>query len=245
MIKRSSAFFITVLLILLSGSEIYAAPSLVTAERDVVAWSVSGVLIWRFPKDAEKAVRAAAERYDASYAKGFHISDIKVVKRDGKWTLCIGDKALIASEKPYARGAGTDTKMMGTIWMSRIYDAIALTDVHPLGDRHKLKGGHSISSKVSWYGGKFIGRKCANGERFTETHMCAAARGLPFGTLVRVTTPKSNKSVVVRVTDRFAEHRGRALDISQAAAEILGIKRAGVANVLIDVLGTAGRVGGR
>ncbi len=72
----------------------------------------------------------------------------------------------------------------------------------------------------------------------------AAAKNLPFGTLVRVTVPATKKSIVVRVTDRFSEHKGRALDISSAAADLLGIKRAGVANVQIQVIGRVDKIGG-
>jgi Lipoproteins len=42
---------------------------------------------------------------------------------------------------------------------------------------------------------------------------------------VRVTTKDTGRSVVVRITDRFREHKNRVLDLSRAAAEILGIKK--------------------
>ncbi len=129
------------------------------------------------------------------------------------------------------------------MWLTRLYDAVGRMHAAPLNDRYKLKGGYDITSRVSWYGGKFIGRKSASGEIFTDTHMSAAAKSLPFGTLVRVTVPATKKSVVVRVTDRFAEHKGRALDISSAAADLLGIKRAGVANVQIQVIGRVDKIG--
>ncbi|MCL2684690.1 MAG: septal ring lytic transglycosylase RlpA family protein, partial [Synergistaceae bacterium] len=61
---------------------------------------------------------------------------------------------------------------------------------------------------MSWYSEKFIGRKFANGERVTRTHLAAAARTLPFGTLVKVTAP-SGRSVVVRITDRFPGRKNR------------------------------------
>ena len=72
----------------------------------------------------------------------------------------------------------------------------------------------------------------------------AAAKSLPFGTLVRIRNLDSGKTVVVRVVDRFLEHRGRILDVSKAAAEVLGFKNRGVAQVAVEVIGCVRRVGG-
>ena len=91
--------------------------------------------------------------------------------------------------------------------------------------------------KAAWYGGKFQGRKTASGERFDKNKMTAAHRTLPFGTRVRVTHVASGRSVVVRINDRGPF--GRAIiDLSEAAARKLGILRAGVAQVRIEVLET-------
>jgi rare lipoprotein A len=222
-----------------------AWPSMTRLEKDTVAWSVGDVLIWRFPAADERAVRAASDRFDALYKKGFRLGDLKVRKHDGEWVLYAGGSPLMTAKKEHARGTGTAPKAIGVTWLSRIYDAVGEMHAAPLSDRYKLKGGYSVSSRVSWYGGKFIGRKFANGEVFTDTHMTAAAKNLPFGTLVRVTVPSTKKSVVLRVTDRFEEHKGRALDISSPAADLLGIKRAGVANAQIQVIGRVDKIGGK
>ena len=66
--------------------------------------------------------------------------------------------------------------------------------------------------------------------------MTAAHRTLPFGTRVRVTDVASGKSVVVRVNDRGPFVKGRVIDLSRAAAEKLGIIRAGLAEVTVAVL---------
>ncbi|MDL2264712.1 septal ring lytic transglycosylase RlpA family protein, partial [Synergistaceae bacterium OttesenSCG-928-I11] len=223
----------------------HAWPSTTLREKDTVAWKVGDVLVWRFPAADEGVVRAMSDRFNAAYKKGFRLVDLKVRKHDGKWTLYIGNTALLAAAKGHARGTRTDPKTIGVLWLTRLYDAFGKMHAGSLSDRYKLKGGYAISSRISWYGGKFIGRKCANGEVFTDTHMSAAAKNLPFGTLVRVTVPATKKSVVVRVTDRFAEHKGRALDISASAAELLGIKRAGIANAQLQVIGRVDKIGGK
>ncbi|MDE5466202.1 septal ring lytic transglycosylase RlpA family protein [Bradyrhizobium sp. CSS354] len=64
----------------------------------------------------------------------------------------------------------------------------------------------------------------------------AAHRRLPFGTKLRVTDLETNKSVVVRITDRGPWVRGRVLDLSLAAARSLGITNRGVTQVRAEVL---------
>ncbi|MBL4634238.1 MAG: septal ring lytic transglycosylase RlpA family protein [Kofleriaceae bacterium] len=97
--------------------------------------------------------------------------------------------------------------------------------------------GSSVTGKASWYGGKFHGRKTASGERFNKNALTAAHRKLPFGTKVRVTHLGNGKSVIVRINDRGPfGNRGRILDLSEAAATRLGMKRAGVARIKLEVL---------
>ena len=78
----------------------------------------------------------------------------------------------------------------------------------------------------SWYGPGFVGQKTASGEIFNRSQMTAAHMTLPFGTLVKVTV--GSKSVVVRINDRGPSVAGRILDLSSAAADILGFRSKGV-----------------
>ena len=80
------------------------------------------------------------------------------------------------------------------------------------------------------------GRKTASGEKFNPQGLTAAHRTLPFGTKVRVVNVKSGKSVVVRINDRGPFIRGRIIDLAFGAARAVGLHRAGVAKVRIDVL---------
>jgi len=99
--------------------------------------------------------------------------------------------------------------------------------------------GSTITGKASWYGGRFHGRKTASGERFDKRAMTAAHRELPFGTKVRVTSINTGRSVVVRINDRGPfGRRERIIDVSEAAAEALGMKSAGVVKVKLEVLST-------
>jgi rare lipoprotein A len=90
---------------------------------------------------------------------------------------------------------------------------------------------------VSWYGAQFHNRKTASGERFDKGAMTMAHPNLPFGTVARVTNLRNGRSVVVRVNDRGPFVGKRIADLSQAAADELGMLRKGLAKVRIEVLG--------
>ena len=89
------------------------------------------------------------------------------------------------------------------------------------------------SGMASYYGDAHAGNRTASGERFDPREMTAAHRSLPFGTKLRVTDPSTGRSVIVRVNDRGPFHKGRILDLSEAAARELGIVRRGRAVVEI------------
>ena len=89
---------------------------------------------------------------------------------------------------------------------------------------------------ASWYGGKFQGRMTANGEIFDTNELTAAHRTLPFDTVVRVVNPEDGSSVTVRINDRGPFIEGRIIDLSRAAAEVIGISGRGVAPVVLEIL---------
>jgi rare lipoprotein A len=81
--------------------------------------------------------------------------------------------------------------------------------------------------RASWYGPRFHGRLTANGEVYDQSAYTAAHKSLKFGTLLRVTDPRTNKSLIVRINDRGPYIPGRQLDLSKAAAEELGVISSG------------------
>lgn len=95
----------------------------------------------------------------------------------------------------------------------------------------------SLSGIASWYGPGFNGRRSANGEVYNQNALTAAHKSLPFGTRVRVTHVRTGRSVVVRINDRGPYSGGRIIDLSAAAARIIGVMQSGVAPVRVEVLG--------
>jgi rare lipoprotein A len=89
---------------------------------------------------------------------------------------------------------------------------------------------------ASWYGSVLQGHHTASGERFDKAELTAAHRTLPFGTMVRVVDVNSGKSVIVRINDRGVLFSDRVIDLSSSAANELGILKAGVAKVRLEIL---------
>jgi rare lipoprotein A len=77
----------------------------------------------------------------------------------------------------------------------------------------------------------------ANGERYNPGGYTAAHRTLPFGTRVRVTSPATGRSVVVRINDRGPFVGGRVIDLSVGAARAIGLTNSGVGTVRMEVVG--------
>jgi rare lipoprotein A len=92
----------------------------------------------------------------------------------------------------------------------------------------------TFSGVASYYGKEFHGRKTASGERYDMHALTAAHRTLPFGTIVRVTSAASGKSVQVRINDRGPFIADRIIDLSYAAAKAIGMLSVG--QVRIDII---------
>jgi peptidoglycan lytic transglycosylase len=89
---------------------------------------------------------------------------------------------------------------------------------------------HQFTGVAAYYSTDYSGRT-ARGDKYDPTKFTAAHRSLPFGTRLRVTDPRSKRSVVVVVNDRGPFSKGRVLDLSLAAAEALNMTARGLLTV--------------
>ncbi len=95
-------------------------------------------------------------------------------------------------------------------------------------------GSHQFSGVASYYDTNYHGRT-ASGATYNPNLYTAAHKTLPFGTHLRVTEPRSGRSVDVVVNDRGPFSRGRVLDLSLAAARQLQIVKRGLARVTASI----------
>ena len=108
-----------------------------------------------------------------------------------------------------------------------------------VGSVSQAEAAASQCGKASWYK---MGTRTASGERMNASALAAAHRSLPFGTKVRVENLSNGRSVVVRINDRGPFAGGRVIDLTQGAAERIGMIRSGVAPVKVTVVGGSGKL---
>jgi len=92
--------------------------------------------------------------------------------------------------------------------------------------------GVSFEGAASWYGPGFVGDATANGEIYDPRKFTAASKELPFDTWLFVSY--EGRGVIVRINDRGPYVGERILDLSQAAAQAVGLS--GVGWVEIEIL---------
>lgn len=97
---------------------------------------------------------------------------------------------------------------------------------------------------ASWYGDAFHGRPTATGEIYDMNGMSAAHRTLPLPSLAEVTNLETGQSIVVRLNDRGPFVGDRIIDLSRGAADALGIRNQGLAQVRVRYIGQAPQGGG-
>jgi len=154
----------------------------------------------------------------------------KAMMRIVRWFVAVGVVAALAGcagDRPSQSGSpgtGTGYKVgnpyqIGGIWYTPVEDY----DYEEVGI-------------ASWYGSEFDGRRTANGEVFDKDKVSAAHRTLPMPSVVEVTNLENGRTLVVRVNDRGPFARGRIIDMSERAAELLGFAEQGTAQVRVRVL---------
>jgi rare lipoprotein A len=101
-------------------------------------------------------------------------------------------------------------------------------------DRPAAPGGVE-TGYASWYGHPYHGRRTASGEVYDMHQMTAAHRTIPLGAWLLVTRTDTGQSVEVRVNDRGPFVEGRVVDLSYAAARVIGADRVGLVPVALRV----------
>ena len=90
---------------------------------------------------------------------------------------------------------------------------------------------------ASWYGNDFHGRPTSSGEIYDMYQLTCAHNTLPLGTTVMVTNLENGRSLELKVNDRGPFVKERIIDLSYAAAQILGIWEKGTAFVKVEAIG--------
>ena len=120
-----------------------------------------------------------------------------------------------------------------------IVNKVDITTIDGKSSLEELEKKYKLKGDISHYGYKLHGSKTATGGRFDQWGMTAAHKSLPFGTRVKVTNIKTNKSVEVRINDRGPYIKGRTFDLSRGAFIQIAPEKQGIIkakDVIIEVL---------
>ena len=114
--------------------------------------------------------------------------------------------------------------------------AVAQDNKEPVTQVKPKKTTRVFYGQASFYANKFIGRRTANGEIFSQTKLTCACNVLPLGTIIKVTNLRNGKWVIVKVNDRIHPRMKRIVDLSRAAAEKLGYISRGLTRVKVELV---------
>jgi peptidoglycan lytic transglycosylase len=143
-------------------------------------------------------------------------------------------------ERPVAPGRATRSPHRGSV-IRTLVAIVGLVGLLCVAIPDVSYGGSPQAAQVgfaSWYGKPHEGRKTASGERFSRGQLTAAHRSLPLGTKVQVTNLRTQQHVVVKINDRgpYGGGKRRIIDLSEAAAQRVGLQARGTERVQVVVV---------
>jgi rare lipoprotein A len=107
--------------------------------------------------------------------------------------------------------------------------------VTPTEDLSYLREGIAVM------GSELFSGTTASDERYNPGLYTAGHRTLPFSTIIKVTNRDNERSTLMRVNDRGPENFTHLLEVTPAAAKVLGFGNSAVANVSVEVVETVTR----
>lgn len=196
--------------------------------------------VWRATTVAAKINQMDRDGIDASNIKVNWDKERQsyVIKTDTDHILEMSKLTILPKT---TKDMGDDALKITNLLRRQIGNATALKDIpgRPQPPAPKIVTApvrYQVSGEASWYGPGFHGNYTANGEVYNQYALTAAHKTLPFGTRVRVTNLYNGRSVIVRINDRGPFIPGRIIDLSQGAAQVIGVTSSGVAPVRMDIL---------
>ncbi len=139
----------------------------------------------------------------------------------------------------FSRGHGPLSRVFGFLSALLIWSlsACSLPPINVLVPKPQPSvRGLSQVGVASWYGPGFHGQATASGIIYNQFELTAAHQTLPLGSQVVVTNLQNGKSIEVSVNDRGPFVKGRIIDLSYAAATILGMVGQGTTRVRIELM---------
>ena len=169
-------------------------------------------------------------------ANPIRLSVLGMILLAGVLSGCAETRLLVSGAKRLTGSSESEGPLRGGLY--KVGKPYKIGDVwyYPKADPTYVETGIA-----SWYGPQFDGRDTANGETFDMNSVSAAHRTLPLPSVVRVINLGNGRSLNVRVNDRGPFARGRIIDLSRRAAQLLGFEKQGTAKVRVEILASESR----
>jgi 3D (Asp-Asp-Asp) domain-containing protein len=156
---------------------------------------------------------------------GIPLSEIQLVNENGRIEACCRKATIFFVTEEDGRHYEILPEELARKWLKQVEVSLKLTNAEVAT---------TLDGMASWYGHKFHGRRTASGTTFDMNELTAAHKTLPFGSEVMVTNIHNGLSVLVKINDRGPFIKGRIIDLSRAAAQVINLT--GTAPVLVEVL---------
>ena len=151
---------------------------------------------------------------------------------------------LFAAAAPAQAQVGEGRSWPSSAFVGQTYEQMARSS-QPKATKKARKSSTKEYAAAGSLGGGSVGiasfywqpQRVASGGWFNPNAMTAAHKTLPFGTKVRVTHLGNGRSVEVVINDRGPYIAGRIIDLSKAAAGVIGMQGQGIANIRMDIIG--------
>lgn len=247
--KRTVFLTLVLFLLLLVTASSYALsfPCWYEKKGDLVEVRFSGYLVMRLKgDDAERRANDFACKINSLWKRGILFRKFEAVKaRDGGYLIRYDGINIFKITAQDAERNKTTPFYLAAKWLNNLCYGMSRLQAYRLWSR-RLSHPRIMVGYASWYGGRrWNMRRTASGELFWDRKLVAASKTLPFNSLVKVTDLKTGKWVIVRIIDRGPYVKGRIVDLSKLAAELLNMVKKGVIKVKVEVIQWDDRFGGK
>lgn len=163
-----------------------------------------------------------------------------------------GKSLVLAAAVALLLGGCAETALVGYAakQLMRSNEPADTLGTYKVGNPYQIEGvwyypaedpGYGETGIASWYGVPFHGKRTANGAIYDMNALTAAHRTLPMPFQVRVTNLDNGRSLMLTINDRGPYARGRIIDVSRRAAQLLGFQKRGTALVRVEAIAGQGR----
>ncbi len=214
---------------------------------EMIEVKFSGYLVMRLRgDDAEKRAGDFVTRINSLWKKGILFRKFEAVKaKGGGYIIRYGKIKVFEITMRDAQRNKTTPFYLAAKWLNNLCYGMSRLQAYRLWSR-RLSHPRTMVGYASWYGGRrWNMKRTASGELFWDRKLVAASKTLPFNSLVKVTDLKTGRWVIVRIIDRGPYVKGRIVDLSKLAAELLNMVKKGVIKVKVEVIQWDDRFGGK